>query len=248
LGALLADLVGTEEEPEPIPDRRWGRRGGWRGWERRALLLVADQATADETSRRPTSRRLAAAIAEAVPTRDRAGGPDEIEPRHPDQLERPRPLDEPTNRPRARGAGVILLAVGGVLLALALIKPPADQRPRAATGGPDAAGDVRVAAPAPGSVLEADGKRYLVGQQGDHLLVGDWSCDGSPTPAAFRPSTREVFVFDRWARTGEIAVHAIATVPEGVAMQSQASSMGCPDLSVRTAGGSLVSVDLGALR
>lgn len=67
LGGLLAALLGSSADMEPIPERRWSRRRSWSGWERRSLLLIADQTAADPPTRRPTARRLAAAIAEAVP-------------------------------------------------------------------------------------------------------------------------------------------------------------------------------------
>jgi hypothetical protein len=72
LGSLLIDLLGSGAEMEPFPDRRWRPRRSWAGWERRALLTLADQACAEPPSRRPTARRLAAALAEAVPD---AGSP-----------------------------------------------------------------------------------------------------------------------------------------------------------------------------
>ena len=67
LGGLLAALLGSAPDMEPIPERRWLPRRSWSGWERRSLLLVADHAAADPPTRRPTARRMAAAIAEAVP-------------------------------------------------------------------------------------------------------------------------------------------------------------------------------------
>ena len=67
LGALLVHLLGTDETGEPIPERRWRGHRAWTGWDRRALLLLADQAAAEPPTRRPTARRLAAAIADAVP-------------------------------------------------------------------------------------------------------------------------------------------------------------------------------------
>ena len=72
--------------------------------------------------------------------------------------------------------------------------------------------EVRTATPLEGSVLESDGRRYRVGQAGDAVLVGDWDCDGRPTPALFRPATGEVFVFPRWIDDGRLAVEAIARV------------------------------------
>lgn len=67
LGALIVTLLGTEAELEPIPEHRWRRRRAGATWIRRTLLLLADQAAADPPSRRPSARRLAAAISEAHP-------------------------------------------------------------------------------------------------------------------------------------------------------------------------------------
>jgi hypothetical protein len=75
VGTLLVDLVGGVDELEPIPERRWRRQRGWTGWQRRSLLLIADQACAEPPTRRPTARRLAAAIAEAVPAADHHPAP-----------------------------------------------------------------------------------------------------------------------------------------------------------------------------
>ncbi len=68
LGDLLRELVGEEVDLEPIPDRRgWRRRPRWHGYQRRALLTLADQASHDERRLRPTARALAAAIHETIP-------------------------------------------------------------------------------------------------------------------------------------------------------------------------------------
>lgn len=69
IGAVLAHLVGDVGEGDPIPDRRslFGRGNRSRSYERRGLLTIADQAMADEPGHRPTARRLAALLAEAVP-------------------------------------------------------------------------------------------------------------------------------------------------------------------------------------
>ncbi|MGH9074642.1 MAG: hypothetical protein ACRDZQ_11080, partial [Acidimicrobiales bacterium] len=41
--------------------------------------------------------------------------------------------------------------------------------------------------------------RFAVGQPGDELLVGDWTCQGGETVALYRPRTGQVFLFDGWA-------------------------------------------------
>lgn len=43
---------------------------------------------------------------------------------------------------------------------------------------------------------------YELGAPGDVAVLGDWDCDGRDTPALYRPSTGEVFVFDGFAGPG----------------------------------------------
>jgi len=66
LGRMLRTLTG-DVELEPIPDRRSWRRPRWQGYQRRALLTLADQATHDDPSLRPTARSLAASIHHLMP-------------------------------------------------------------------------------------------------------------------------------------------------------------------------------------
>jgi hypothetical protein len=50
------------------------------------------------------------------------------------------------------------------------------------------------------AILEVAGTPgYRIGAPDDRLLVGDWDCDGAPTPALYRPATGVVYAFDRWA-------------------------------------------------
>jgi hypothetical protein len=35
------------------------------------------------------------------------------------------------------------------------------------------------------------------------IVIGDWGCDVSPTPAVLRPASGTFYVFDRWAGDGE---------------------------------------------
>jgi hypothetical protein len=66
IGRLIDHLLGPDAEPEPIPDRRWGRRS-WSGYHRRSLQMLADRAAHEDPARRPTARAVAHAIVEAVP-------------------------------------------------------------------------------------------------------------------------------------------------------------------------------------
>lgn len=66
-------------------------------------------------------------------------------------------------------------------------------------------------------VIEVDGQRWAVGEPDDAITLGDWDCDGSATPAVYRRSTGDVFVFDRWADRGQpLTVQPVAQVRDGV--------------------------------
>jgi hypothetical protein len=232
VGVVLRSLVGADSELEPIPERRLGHRGAWPGALRRALLTVADQATSDDPARRPSARVLAASIAALVP----------LPP--PARLRRPVPA-----RVALAGVALVLAAVGVASLDHGAVSvggrvPPAAPEGEAiraiecepVTGraldhdGDGCPSPVRVGH----GVVEVDGVRYGVGRPGDVLAVGDWDCDGATTVAAVRPSTGEVFVFDRWAApSGAVVVPALTHVTGAVRAQADdGDGDGCPDLVV----------------
>ena len=90
-------------------------------------------------------------------------------------------------------------------------------------------------------VLEgANAGIYAIGEPGHQLLVADWDCDGTPSPAVVAPTTGEVFTFEQWppddavlvgdrahslgpGETGQIGRDAVigcdAIVPEGQSPQ-----------------------------
>src|SRR5439155_20686488 len=82
-------------------------------------------------------------------------------------------------------------------------------------------------------VLTVDGRRYVVGRPGDHLLVGDWGCGGDVSLALFRPQTGEVFAFD-WPSPGvHASVTAAATVAGATAAAVRdADGDGCEEIVV----------------
>ncbi len=251
VGRLLADRLGGDADLEPIPERRWRRRRAWAGWERRALLLLADQACAEPATARPTARRLAAAIAEAVPDVVPAaspGRPDDtgdgvdVAPAHLRAAATDRPRrSAPVAAAALAGAGCLLL-VAAALGRRDGVDPPV-QRVDAASPSTSAPEVVKhTARPVAGSVVSAGGNRYRVGQPGDQVLLGDWDCDGTATPALLRPGTGEVFVFEAWASDGPLVVEPVVQVPAADALVSEVSAGGCPSLVVRTVGGNVVPV------
>jgi len=52
-------------------------------------------------------------------------------------------------------------------------------------------------------VVEHAGRRYGLGSPDDVVVVGDWDCDGDPTPAILQLATGRVAVFNRWPNAGE---------------------------------------------
>jgi tRNA A-37 threonylcarbamoyl transferase component Bud32 len=99
--------------------------------------------------------------------------------------------------------------------------------------GPDVDGD---GCPDP---VELDGRsatvgsvRVSLGEEGDLVVLGDWDCDGTATPALLRPSSGEVFVFPRWSLDEPLEVAASTVVPDASAIS--AGEGACPDLLVRT--------------
>jgi hypothetical protein len=84
-------------------------------------------------------------------------------------------------------------------------------------------------------VLEAAGLRWSLGQAGDQLATGDWSCRGTRTVVLLRPSTGQVFRFESWAVgvNDSITGSAVATVPGGQAVRAaDVDRDGCHELVV----------------
>lgn len=83
-----------------------------------------------------------------------------------------------------------------------------------------------------GTVLEVEGRRYQMGQPGDHVLLGDWNCDGRDTPALYRVSG-QVFVFDAWADDARAQVATSrAPHPAQARPEVRRGDYGCDRLAV----------------
>ncbi len=224
IGELIVTLIGTDAELEPLPERRWSRRASWRGasgWERRALLLVADHACAEPPTRRPSAGRLAVEIADAVP---RASAPP--------TPARSRPTSPESRLPSLASAAlaVIVLAV----MAAAVVAPaiggpvatssmtataepePTDRLPTTSTTRATPTTMASLAATREVTTVVEGGRRYEVGAPGDVVVLGDWDGDGQRTAAVLRPSTGEVFVFATWSTGVDLVVRAVTVVADGV--------------------------------
>lgn len=90
--------------------------------------------------------------------------------------------------------------------------------------------------PPPGVVIDHGGRRYRIGQAGDVVVVGDWDCDGTPTPAVLRPSTGDIAVFDRWPEPDASVRSASAWVVEDARDLTAETGAGCDLLRVHTTG------------
>ena len=66
-----------------------------------------------------------------------------------------------------------------------------------------------------------------------------------PTVAVFRPSSHEVFVFDRWTVDVPLSADPIAVVPGAVELVSARGRDGCPTLDLMTETGDRIPVELG---
>lgn len=96
-----------------------------------------------------------------------------------------------------------------------------------------------------GTVVSIGNRRWAVGDPGDVVVVGDWDCDGAPTPAILRPGDGGFYVFDRWAGASEVALaRRIGRFPGAVS----ASPAGCGSALVTTAEGTHSRVETGAAR
>jgi hypothetical protein len=138
--------------------------------------------------------------------------------------------------------------------ALPTLPPTTTSAPNAPTGcGPTPGFATDIDGDGCPEIVAIDGPRvtigattWVVGLPGDALTVGDWDCDGTATVALLRPTTGEVFVFDRWVGSGEEeTVRPSVTVEGGAALTAKdADGDGCSTLSVSAPGGLDVDVPL----
>lgn len=88
-------------------------------------------------------------------------------------------------------------------------------------------------------VVEAAGRRWAVGQAGDVVALGDWTCAGRRSLAVLRPSTGEVFAFAGWAAAGvDVQAPLVGRVAGGQTLRAaDLDGDGCNELVVERAAG-----------
>jgi hypothetical protein len=96
-----------------------------------------------------------------------------------------------------------------------------------------------------GSTVDAGVARWSLGKPGDVAVVGDWDCDGHASAALLRPSTGDVFVFERWADADEpVTVASAERVAGGVGVRAEREPDGCDRLVVELGGGRTTQVEV----
>lgn len=170
----------------------WDPPGGWTVEDD-----VASFADALDTAGHPALAARAradipAAIAALVPTPLLPRTPRDVRPRLPKRLV-------------AAAPALALLALAATALRSARA-PAAPIAPRPSTTTTISP----TPTPTPTTALVYGGRRWRAGEDGDVIVLGDWDCDGTDTPAVLRPSTGEVWRYDRWE---EGAATPVTTVP-----------------------------------
>lgn len=113
---------------------------------------------------------------------------------------------------------------------------PAAADPAAAdpTTADAVADDEPAEGPRAGVVIDHDGRRYRIGWDGDVVVVGDWDCDGTRTPAVLRPTTGDIAVFDRWPEPYRSIEVASSWVVDDAQELTADTGSGCDRLRVHT--------------
>ena len=270
LGCLLRSLILDDgPDVEPIPERRFALdrfRAPWSGFRRRALLTLADRATDDVPSRRPPARRLAHDLLETIPGAALVGASDTNQ-RH---VASHRGLVAKLLVGGAVAVTFFSLIARGEnhtstsASAVASTTAPAMTARRADTtttaamttassrchagtlpitddlDGDGCGDEVHVE---DGRVVVVGSQRFLAGEAGDRVAVGDWDCDGTASVAVLRPASGAIFVFDRWATaTADVSVPPVSTVADAVDLESRDRGNGCTGLVAVRRDGTLEEV------
>jgi len=88
-----------------------------------------------------------------------------------------------------------------------------------------------------GAVLAVGNDRYTLGTPDDLVVLGDWNCDGTATPALVEQLTGSVFLFEEWARDGGTARVTETRRVTGAVAATATRIARCDVLTIETADG-----------
>lgn len=89
-------------------------------------------------------------------------------------------------------------------------------------------------------VMIHEGRRYGLGVPGDTAVLGDWDCDGRPTPALLRSGLDLVAIFAEWPQPGDsVEPTSTRVVPDATDLRRE-SVHGCDRLRVFFPSGSIL--------
>ena len=209
LDGAMASLRGTCR-PEPAPGRLAIIRRQRAGTRNRRLL--ADLAA-------PMGRGAPTAAEGSAPGTARSGPERRGRPlpmaRSADRAQRNlRPVSgsaRPTTTPLTALRWIVVGALAGLAITSALLAVGGRRSPRSDTTGRTLVPVTGIDAPA---TLTHGGATFLVGREGDRVVVGDWDGDGQATPAVVRAANGLVYRWDSWPAdgTGTPGI-PVATVP-----------------------------------
>ncbi|MDZ7676998.1 MAG: hypothetical protein U5K29_00410 [Acidimicrobiales bacterium] len=212
MGVLLQEILAPLDDVAPIPASRLGRRGAWSGYQRRALLNLADQASADHPSARPSARQLAQNIRATVPDATLfepggdTGGDSPAEP----------PEREPSKWLALTGAGTAsLVLVLTLVTALILPAEGAGPTPATTTTAPEPvrestsgrAPPFPEAVPAPSTTAAPSRPPAPLSDQADRASGCSISADGPPTLADGETCPTALALADGVLRVGNDEFH-----------------------------------------
>jgi eukaryotic-like serine/threonine-protein kinase len=247
LGALLAAVL----EPGDGAPAWFGcrRRGSPTDPRRlRALSTLANRARADDPTIRPSARALAASIRATLGDAD----------------DGPRPAARPRARrlaPFAPLAAAVLVTTATLTVSRESDRPPLDEAPgQAVPTRPDTEVEHTASvSTTPTSVrsnptttlatsapeVEHDGRRFVVGEPGDDIVVTAGTCPLPPMAVVLRPTTGDVFVFEHWAERGaEVRATAEVNLGPGARLLDVRSDDGCRPIEAVLSDGTIVTVPL----
>jgi hypothetical protein len=222
LGAVLTEVLAAIE---PTGAAARARHDVLRG--------VLSRAQAEPATRRPSARRLAGELAP-------------VGPRSPEARPARRRTSRRPHRTGAMLAGALAAAVVAVTVLVARRPSTARPPPVTATTSTSTSVPIPCVATAQGALRSSacghdvvvdgpavllDGRRYVVGLQGDEVAVGDWDCAGGLRAAVLRPSTGEVRVFGEFTADRALLVARAERVlgPRSLGVRDDD---GCPTLGV----------------